>query len=78
MSKAAIRARLINDVTAAAMGVTISAGDPVTALAKKLVRDGWDADLPMVIWKNDRPISRVERIGHPNQVKLKGGGKNAF
>ena len=72
MSKAAIRARLINDVTACAVGVTVvSAGDVVTALAKKLVRDGWDADLPMVIWKADKPWRRVERIGHPNQVQIK-------
>jgi hypothetical protein len=36
-----------------------------------LVRDGYDPELPMVIWEKDRPISRVERIGHPNQVRLK-------
>jgi hypothetical protein len=71
MSKAAIRARLISDTTAAAMGIIISAGDPVTALCKRLVHDGWDENLPMVVWKKDRPVSRVERIGHPNQMKFK-------
>jgi hypothetical protein len=77
MSKAAIRARLINDVTACAMGVTVvSAGDVVTALAKKLVRDGWDADLPMVVWKADKPWRRVEHIGEPYQVRLQRGKKS--
>src|SRR5215472_13934018 len=63
-----IRARLISDTTAAALGVTISASDPITALAKRLVRDGYDPELPMVIWKADKPWCRLERIGHPNQV----------
>jgi hypothetical protein len=76
MSKAAIRARLINDVTAAAMGVMVSAGDPVAALAKRLVRDGWDADLPMIIWKADKPWRRVERIGEPYQERLQKGKKS--
>jgi hypothetical protein len=72
MSKVAIRARLINDVTAAAMGVTVvSVADPIVALAKRLVSLGWDEDLPMVIWKADKVWRRVERIGHPNQIRLK-------
>ena len=70
MAGQTIRARLISDTTAAAMGVVISASDPVTALAKRLVRDGYDPELPMVIWRKDKPWRRVERIGCPNQIKI--------
>jgi hypothetical protein len=78
MSKTAIRARLISDTTAAAMGVTVSGGDPVRLLANRLVRDGWDPQLPMTIWKNDRRWRYVRCIGQPDQMKFKGGGKDAF
>jgi hypothetical protein len=66
-----IRARMISDRTAAANGITVSAPDPIVALAKRLVADGWDPDLPMVVWKKDRSVIRIERIGHPNRVKFK-------
>ena len=50
-----IHARLISDTTAAALGITISAGDPVRALCGKFTQLGWDPSLPMVIWKADKP-----------------------
>jgi hypothetical protein len=69
---------MVGSNSCSALGITISAPDAVVALAKRLVRDGWDPQLPMVIWRGSEPWRRVERIGHPNQVKLKGGGKSAF
>jgi hypothetical protein len=77
MRQEPIRARMIDANTIAANGVTVvSAADPIAALAKRLVRDGWDADLPMVIWKADKPWRRLERIGEPYQVRLQRGKKS--
>jgi hypothetical protein len=69
--KQPIQARIVGSNSCSAFGVIISAPDPIAALAKKLVRDGWDADSPMVIWKADKPWRRVEHIGHPNQMKIR-------
>jgi hypothetical protein len=79
MSKAAIRARLITDTTCAAMGVTVSGGDPVRLLANRLVRDGWDPEMPMTIWRGSKPCAYVAAIGRPDQMKfkMKTGGSNA-
>jgi hypothetical protein len=44
-----IRAKLISNTTVAANGITISAGDPVTSLCKRLVKDGWDPETPLRI-----------------------------
>jgi hypothetical protein len=74
-----IRARLISDRTCAANGITISAGDPVRALANRLVRDGYDPEMSMVIWRGKKPWRYVAAIGRPDQmkVKAKSGGSGA-
>jgi hypothetical protein len=72
--KQPIRARLINSSTAAALGVTISAGDPVRALCNRLVADGWDPQSPMKVWRGSKPIRFIHAISKPDiHINLKGG-----
>ena len=66
-----IRARMIDANTVAANGITVSGVDPVRLLANRLVRDGWDAETPMTIWRGQKPWRYVAAIGRPDQMKIK-------
>jgi hypothetical protein len=57
------------------MGVTISAGDPVTALCRRLVRDGYDPGLALQVWKGAKPWRVVRQIGNPNEHFTPKGGQ---
>ena len=65
-----IQARMIGANTCAALGITVTAGDPVQALCKRFVRDGWDPQASMTIWKGERPWRFVRSIGRPDQIKF--------
>jgi hypothetical protein len=62
-----------------AFGVIISASDPIRALCKRLVRDGYDPSLPLKVWKGERPFRLIRAISNPDDhINLKRGGRNAF
>ena len=66
-----IHARMVGPNTVAAIGVTVSGGDPVRLLANRLVRDGYDPQLSMTIWRGEKPWRYVRSIGQPDQMKFK-------
>ena len=67
-----LRARMIDVNTISAGGVTLTALDPVRAMCKRLVRDGYDPALSLQIWKGAAPWLLVFAIGAPDHhVKLK-------
>jgi hypothetical protein len=79
MTCSPIRARMISDTTCAAMGITISAGDPVRALCRRLVNDGFDSSRAMKVWRGQRPIRLIHAIGNPDiHTNLKRGGRGAL
>jgi hypothetical protein len=72
-----LRGRLLNANTIAAGGVTLTALDPVKAMCKRLVRDGYDPALSLQIWKGAAPWRLVFAIGAPDshvKLKAKNGG----
>jgi hypothetical protein len=72
-----LRARMIDVNTISAGGVTLTALDPVRAMCKRLVRDGYDPALSLQIWKGAEPWRLIFAIGEPNshvKLKAKSGG----
>jgi hypothetical protein len=72
MSKAAIRARMIDDNTIAHGGVRLVALEPIKAMCARLVADGYDPGTSLQIWKGAAPWLLVFAIGAPDShVKLR-------
>jgi hypothetical protein len=69
---------MIDANTIAANGITISsAGDPVVALCRRLIADGWDGSLPLRVWRGTGPARFVYRIDQPdNHVRFQKRKKN--
>jgi hypothetical protein len=62
---------MVGESSCSAFGVTVTGLDPVRALCKRLVNDGYDPAAPMKVWRGERPWRWVTAIGNPEQVKLK-------
>jgi hypothetical protein len=72
-----LRARMIDATTISHGGVTLTALDPIKAMCRRLVRDGYDPALSLQIWKGAAPSLLVFAIGAPDahvKLKAKSGG----
>jgi hypothetical protein len=75
--KRAINARMIGSNSCSAFGVIISASDPIRALCRKLVQQGWDPQASMKVWKGERPFRLIHAISNPDHHTNLKGGSNA-
>lgn len=66
MKPGLLHARMIDANTISAGGITISAGDPIQALCRKLVKDGYDPSLSLKVWRGERPIRLIHAISNPD------------
>jgi hypothetical protein len=72
MSKAAIRARMIDANTIAHGGVRLVALEPIKAMCARLVADGYDPAASLQIWKGEAPWRLAFAISAPDShVKLR-------
>jgi hypothetical protein len=71
-----IQARFIGSNTVSANGVTVTAVDPVQSLCRTLVKQGYDPQSSLKIWKGTKPYLVVRCINNPDD-HFKIGGKAA-
>jgi hypothetical protein len=73
-----IQARMIGANTCAALGVSVASTAPVSALCRKLVKEGYDPALPLQVWRGTKPYRLVHSIANPDHhTNFKRGGKAA-
>jgi hypothetical protein len=74
MSKQTIQARMVGTNSVAALGIVVSAIDPVRAICSALVKQGFDPQSSLQIWRDSGPYRLIHRIGDPDiHTNLKGG-----
>ena len=67
---AAIRATLVGDDVAAALGIRVQSPSPVLALCRKLIDGGCDPRRPLEVYRGETLALRVRSIGQAAQLKV--------
>jgi hypothetical protein len=68
----AIHAELTGTDSCSALGITVSAGAPVLALCRKLIKDGYDPSMPLEAWRGSTLCLRVRSIGEAAKLDVDG------
>jgi hypothetical protein len=75
MTQVPIRAELIGGNTCAALGITVSAGAPVLALCRKLVKDGYDPATPLEAYRGETLCLCIRSIGEGARLQVNSQGR---